>query len=168
MEDPVSQWLDHCPEAWRPITLHHLLTHTSGLVHWQHIPHLDLCRQIPVEDLLRIFEEAPLLSPPGERYSYSSPAYVVAAHVVENASGKTYASYLKEAIFEPLGMNSTFAGGDRGQPRLAAGLREGKPVPSAELDVTGMGAGDVWSTLLDGTPRSLRGPFSATSLGRRC
>ena len=98
---------------------------------------------------MRIFAEVPLVGPPGERYSYSSPGYVVAAHVVERASGQAYAAFLEQAIFEPLGMGCTFAGRGRGRPCLSAGFRQSEPVPSFELDVVGMGAGDLWSTAGD-------------------
>src|SRR5690606_24638591 len=38
LDDPVVRWIDGCPEEWRDITLHHLLTHTSGLGHWDDYP----------------------------------------------------------------------------------------------------------------------------------
>lgn len=97
VDDAVHRWLDGCPASWNSITVHHLLTHTAGLVHWRHIPDLDLTAPIAAEEELRIFQGAPLLSAPGERYSYSSPGYVLIAHIVERAADQPYAS--RQAMF---------------------------------------------------------------------
>lgn len=150
VDDAVHRWLDGCPASWNSITVHHLLTHTAGLVHWRHIPELDLATPIAAGEELRIFQDAPLLCAPGERYSYSSPGYVLLAWIVERAADQPYASFLAREIFGPLGMEATFAGNGAGKPGLAAGHRAGLPVTSSfELDTVGMGAGDVWSTVGD-------------------
>ncbi len=72
VDDPVRNWLEGCPAAWEPITLHHLLSHSSGLVHWHALPGLDLTSPAATSDLLGSFASVPLLGPPGERFSYSS------------------------------------------------------------------------------------------------
>jgi CubicO group peptidase (beta-lactamase class C family) len=150
VDDAVHRWLDGCPASWGSITVHNLLTHTAGLVHWQQIPELDLTTPITADEELRIFQHAPLLGAPGEQYSYSSPGYVLLARIVERAADQPYASFLAREIFEPLGMAATFAGNGSGKPGLAAGHRAGLPVTSSfELDTVGMGAGDVWSTVGD-------------------
>lgn len=147
--DAVHRWVDGCPASWDSITVHHLLTRTAGLVHWRHIPELDLTSPVAASEELRTFQDAPLLSAPGERYSYSSPGYVLLARIVERAAGQPFASFLAGVIFEPLGMEATFAGNGSGKPGLAAGHRAGAPVTSLDLDIVGMGAGDVWSTAGD-------------------
>jgi CubicO group peptidase (beta-lactamase class C family) len=43
-DDPVRDWLDGCPAAWDRITVHHLLSHSGGLVHWLDLPGLDLTK----------------------------------------------------------------------------------------------------------------------------
>ena len=65
--DPVGRWLDECPAAWDPITVHHLLSHSAGLVHWPGLPEVDVTRPVSTIAKLRAFAAAPLLSPPGER-----------------------------------------------------------------------------------------------------
>jgi CubicO group peptidase (beta-lactamase class C family) len=65
VDDPVRNWLDGCPAAWEPVTVHHLLSHSSGLVHWHALPGLDLTRPAAASELLGSFASAPLLSPPG-------------------------------------------------------------------------------------------------------
>lgn len=65
--------------------------------------------------------------------------------IVERAADQPYASFLAREIFEPLGMEATFAGSGAGKQTLAIGHQAGTPVKSFELDTVGMGAGDVWS-----------------------
>ena len=150
VDDAVHRWLDGCPPGWNSMTIGHLLSHTAGLVHWLDLPGLDLTRPIAAEEELRRFADAPLLGPPGQRFSYSSPGYVLLAWIVERAADQSYASFLAREIFEPLAMAASFAGNGDGEPELAAGHRAGVRVASSfELDTVGMGAGDVWSTVGD-------------------
>lgn len=149
VSDPVSRWIDGCPATWAAITVHHLLTHTAGLEHWWGIPGLDPTVPLTPAEELQLFSAAPLLSAPGERFSYSSPGYALLARIVERAADQPYASFLATAIFDPLGMTSTFTGNGDGQPQLATGHMAGVPVRSFELDATNAGAGDVWSTAHD-------------------
>ncbi|HEV2377502.1 MAG TPA: serine hydrolase domain-containing protein [Streptosporangiaceae bacterium] len=149
VRDPVRRWLPSCPAAWDQITVHHLLTHTAGLVHWRQLPGLDLTTRISTAELLGVLRDMPLLFPPGYRHFYSSPGYVLLASIVEQASGEPYAGFLAREVFGPLGMSATFAGDPQGQPDLAAGHHAGSPVPSWELGTSNKGTGDVWSTVAD-------------------
>ena len=94
VNDRVSAWIEGCPTSWEVMTLHHLLTHTAGLVHWRHLPALSLTTRITADEELAHFFEAPLLSAPGTTYSYSSPGYVLLAHVVQRAANVPYAEFL--------------------------------------------------------------------------
>ncbi|HYB18255.1 MAG TPA: serine hydrolase domain-containing protein [Streptosporangiaceae bacterium] len=149
VHDPVGRWLDGCPAAWGPVTVHHLLSHSAGLVHWPGLPGLDVTRPVATSEKLRVFAAAALLSPPGERYSYSSPGYVLLAHILERATGVPYGAFLAREIFEPLGMAATFNGSPGGRPGLAAGRHGGAAVPSFDLDTVGLGTGSIWSTAGD-------------------
>jgi CubicO group peptidase (beta-lactamase class C family) len=148
VDDPIGRWISGCPASWDAITVHHLLTHTAGLPHWHDIPGLDPGAIGSFEDELHILSDAPLLSAPGERFSYSSPGYVLLGGIVERASGQPYPSFLTSEIFGPLGMESTFAGDPGGRPNLAVGHRDGVPVSSFDLAAV-VGTGDVWSTAPD-------------------
>jgi CubicO group peptidase (beta-lactamase class C family) len=146
----VRVWALDCPADWEGITLHHLLTHTSGIGHWRDFPDLDLKAPISREALLRTFYERPLLFAPGESWAYSSPGYVLLAHVVERATGEPYATFLRRAIFAPLQMVSTGAGNQAPQPEhQARGYAGAELERSFALDTVGMGAGDIWSTTRD-------------------
>jgi CubicO group peptidase (beta-lactamase class C family) len=149
LDDPIARWVEGCPSSWDAITLHRLLTHTAGLVHWHQLRELSLTTWISPSDELALFFEAPLLSTPGTTYAYSSPGYVLLAHAVERASGRPYAAFLEDELFGPLDMTATFAGSGAREPRCAVGTNKGIAVDSFELDVVGMGAGDVWSTVGD-------------------
>lgn len=149
VDDPVRRWLSGCPPSWDPITIHHLLTHSAGLVHWPQLTGLDVTRPVATDEKLRIFAAAPLLSQPGERYSYSSPGYVLLAHIIEAAARQPYGAFLGHEIFEPLGMAATFNGNPEGQPSLAAGHQDGAAVSSFDLDTLGLGTGSIWSAVGD-------------------
>ena len=149
VQDPVSRWLDGCPPAWDPITVHHLLCHTAGLAHWPGLPELDVATPVEADEKLRIFAAAPLLRPPGERFAYSSPGYVVLAHILERATGLGYGALLAREIFEPLEMDATFNGSPGDRPGLARGHHDGAAVPSFALDTLGLGTRSIWSTVGD-------------------
>jgi CubicO group peptidase (beta-lactamase class C family) len=149
VHDPISRWLDGCPAAWDPIAVHHLLSHSAGLAHWPGLPELDVTKPVATSEKLRAFAAAPLLSPPGECYSYSSPGYVLLAHILERATGLPYGAFLAREIFEPLKMAATFNGIPTGQPGLAAGCHNGAAVPPFDLDTVGLGTGSIWSTVGD-------------------
>lgn len=147
--DPITRWIDRCPGSWNSITLHHLLTHTAGLPHWGDLPQIVLTQWMDPEAELEVFRQTPLRSAPGAAWYYSSPGYVLLAHVVQRASDMPYREFLQRRVFEPLELEATFAGNADGRPQVASGHKGGVPVESFELDATGMGAGDVWSTIDD-------------------
>lgn len=114
LDDPVRRHLPwfavENPFPGSPeITVEHLLTHTSGLPRETTIPYWTT-HEFP--DLAALQETLPslrLLTPPGQSYRYSNLGMALLGHVVEAASGKPYADYLREAIFAPLGMDDTTA-----------------------------------------------------------
>lgn len=149
LDDPLDRWFGGSPAGWRDITVHHLLAHTSGIGHWRDYPMLDLTASMDPDELLRVFAAVPPLFAPGAGWHYSSPGYVLLAHLVQRAADESYRDYLDRAIFTPLGMDRTFAGMPHGRDEVALGYVGDEPVRSFELDVVGMGAGDVWSTVGD-------------------
>jgi CubicO group peptidase (beta-lactamase class C family) len=129
--------------------VHHLLSHSGGLVHWSDLPGLDLTKPVGAGELLSTLASVPLLNQPGERFSYSSPGFVLLGLIVERAAGQPYGAFLAREVFEPLGMTATFSGSPRGEPGLAAGRQDGAAVPSWELDTTNLGTGSIWTTVGD-------------------
>jgi CubicO group peptidase (beta-lactamase class C family) len=150
LRDKISIWIPECPRDWEPITIHHLLTHTSGIVHWRDLPELDVTRPMDRGELIRLFQSKPLKFSPGEGWAYSSPAYVLLACIVEAVSGEKYGGFLERTIFRPLELMGTISGSEpRFRGREAQGYDRGVPVPSMDLDNLMVGAGDIWSTTHD-------------------
>ncbi len=110
VDDPLSRWLPSLPPATRGITLRHLLTHTSGLVDYEDLMGDDWQGQIRDAGVLELLErEDRLYFPPGSDYRYSNGAYALLALIVEKASGLAYPEFLRQRIFEPLGMHDSIA-----------------------------------------------------------
>lgn len=109
-DDPVRRWLSSLPPAAGAITLEQLLTHSSGLVDYEDLMAPDAAGQVHDADVLRLLErEDRLYFAPGSDYRYSNSGYALLALVVERASGRRYADFLHERIFEPLGMEGAVA-----------------------------------------------------------
>jgi CubicO group peptidase (beta-lactamase class C family) len=147
MDQPVSHWLPGSPPRWREITLHHLLTHTSGMSHWQDAPGFDVADPIAIEQRVPLLMQAEPHSRPGIRWCYSSPGYLLAAHIIERAAGQEYGSFLAEHVFAPAGLTSTTTGRPDGVGS-ALGHRAGEPLTDPVLPPMA-GTSDVWSTVGD-------------------
>ena len=105
LDDPVRRWLPSLPPAADPVTLHHLLTHTSGLLDYEDLMNPADTRQVHDIDVLHLLEpQDRTYFAPGSDYRYSNSGYALLALVVERASGQRYADFLAARIFRPLGM----------------------------------------------------------------
>jgi CubicO group peptidase (beta-lactamase class C family) len=100
--DPISKYLGEFPKEKSGATIHHLLTHTSGLV--VKGAALDYSSR---ESFIRSVKATPMASKPGEKYQYLNAGYSLLAAIVENVSGFTFEDYLHRYIFKPAGMKST-------------------------------------------------------------
>jgi CubicO group peptidase (beta-lactamase class C family) len=113
LEDPVRDYVPELPDYGEPeITLRHLLHHTSGLRDWGTVTYAAgwprgsrVHTHALVLDVLS--RQKSLNFPPGSEYSYSNSGYNLLAIIVERVSGKTFAQYTRETIFQPLGMTHT-------------------------------------------------------------
>ena len=102
-DDTLSKHFKDVPPDKAGITLHQLLTHTSGLDHY----YGEDTNYAPRELALEVFFKMPLLLAPGEKFHYSNPGFSILAAVVENVSGMSYEGYLRKELFEPAGMSDT-------------------------------------------------------------
>ncbi|MGN7727072.1 serine hydrolase domain-containing protein [Luteimonas sp. 22616] len=110
LDDSVRKWLPSLPAVAEPITLRHLLTHSSGLVDYEDLMAPDATGQVHDIDVLHLLErEHRLYFAPGSSYRYSNGAYALLALIVGKASGRDFATFLRERIFQPLGMAHTVA-----------------------------------------------------------
>jgi len=101
--DPISKYLPTVPPDKANITIHQLLTHTSGMPNWSGGEYEEVSRD---EALRRLFARK-LNFVPGSRFAYSNGGYAVLAAVIEIASGQSYRTYLQQQLFEPAGMHNT-------------------------------------------------------------
>ena len=111
----------------KPITLRHLLSHTSGM---QWVAELQGQAKkidvLPLQLSLYASTTTPLFFEPGERYNYSNQGINVAAAIIERVSGKPYFDFLQSRLFEPLGMKSaTFWPADKDLEKLAVPYKKG-------------------------------------------
>jgi CubicO group peptidase (beta-lactamase class C family) len=98
------------PRYGDSISIHHLLTHTSGLIDYEDLMPADDTTQIRDAGVLALMtSQDSTYFPPGSEFRYSNSAYAVLAMVVEQLSGEPFGTYLRENIFEPLGMAGTVA-----------------------------------------------------------
>ena len=150
VDDGIAPWFPGCPREWEAITIHQLLTHTSGIGHWHDFSEVSLYDPNTRKQVLHQFQQKPLAFRPGSAWSYSSPGYVLLAQIVECSTGLVYGDFLQAALFDPAGMNRTSIGSAPPDPALAAvGYSHGNHSALFELDTVGMGAGDAWSTIDD-------------------
>ncbi len=123
VQDRICTYFSGCPTAWQKITLHHLLTHTSGITDFTRFPDFQTTQgspSSPTETIAR-FKDKPLDFQPGKKFSYSNSGYVVLGVIIEQASGKRYEAFLQENIFVPLQMVDS--GYDHNNGDLAIGYR---------------------------------------------
>ncbi len=109
LHDPICSYLDACPAAWQPLTIHQLLTHSSGIPNYtdfDNFPGL-IGTAVSVQALIDRFKPSPLAFAPGAEWLYSNSGYVVLGAIVEKVSGVAYAGFLAQNIFAPLGMKDT-------------------------------------------------------------
>lgn len=108
-DDLVKKYMPDAPEAWDKITIRHVLTHTSGIPNYTSFPDYPSLQPFATtpEKLVARFRDKPLDFQPGEKYSYSNSGYVLLGYLIEKISGETYAKFLQDNIFTPLGMKDS-------------------------------------------------------------
>jgi CubicO group peptidase (beta-lactamase class C family) len=110
LDDRARKWLPSLPKAAERVTIRHLLTHMSGLIDYEDVIPGDFKPQLHDADVLRLLESQDrTYFASGSGYRYSNSGYALLALIVERASGKTFAAFLRERIFQPLGMSNTVA-----------------------------------------------------------
>jgi len=107
--DSLRKFLPELP--YSNITLHHLLTHTSGLPDYMSVlrPKWDHKKVAFNNDMIRFLaaEKPPIHFKPGQKYEYSNTGFALLASIIEKVSGQTFGAYMAQYIFTPLGMTHT-------------------------------------------------------------
>ena len=109
VNDSISKHIPDYPEIGKQITIHHLLTHTSGIPNYTSFPDYEETMMIPssVEITINKFKDKPLEFTPGEKFSYCNSGYILLGYIIEKIYVKLYETYLQENIFQPLEMKNT-------------------------------------------------------------
>jgi CubicO group peptidase (beta-lactamase class C family) len=119
LDESIRSYLPKAPKSWQPITVRHLLNHTSGVAR---DPGVDLRKDYGDDELLEAVYKAKLEFAPGARWSYSNTAYVTLGLMIRKVSGETYGDVLAKRVFGPLRMTTARVIGDRDiVPNRAAG-----------------------------------------------
>lgn len=154
VRDPISRYLSGLPSAWQAVTIHELLTHTSGVPNSSSSDNARIDRTgATPQQLIALVADQPLEFTPGTKWSYSNTGYIVLGMLVEKISGQSYADFLRTNIFEPLRMSDS--GYDRARDILKERASGYKIVDShiANADLFDMSvpfsAGGIYSTVED-------------------
>jgi CubicO group peptidase (beta-lactamase class C family) len=111
LDVPISTYLPDYPKKNADvITIHHLLTHSSGTPNMTSFPGFvkNIMRNpYSVVQLVNLFADSTLQFKPGERFAYSNSGYILLGYIIEKVTGKSYEQVLQENIFTPLKMNNT-------------------------------------------------------------
>jgi CubicO group peptidase (beta-lactamase class C family) len=112
VQDPICQYIPACSDFWREITIHHLLTHTSGISDWIRPWGSESERPSNSYELVESLTDRAPTFMPGEGFRYSRNGYLVLGHIIERVSGQSYQEFLAERVFAPLGMEDTGYGNE--------------------------------------------------------
>jgi CubicO group peptidase (beta-lactamase class C family) len=157
LDGHITDYLPDYPKATGDkITIHHLLTHTSGIPSYTSQPTFETTSLLPTAPtaFLRTFAELPLEFEPGSTFHYSNSGYFLLGTIIEKVTGKTYTQVLTENILQPLSMQNT--GYDLPEtilPKRAAGYDKassGVIYNTTYIDMTvPYAAGSLYSTVGD-------------------
>jgi CubicO group peptidase (beta-lactamase class C family) len=155
VQDPICTYLSPCPETWKAVTVHHLLTHTSGIPSYTGLPDFRKISILPKtpDEMVALFRDLPFEFEPGSGFKYNNSGYFLLGMIIEKVTGRKYEDVLRDQIFTPVGMSDT--GYDRSDiilPRRAAGYaRSGEEITNAAYLDMGQpySAGSLYSTVED-------------------
>ena len=156
LDDPVRKYVPELPDYGKPLTIRHILTHTSGLRDYLTLWNLagvDDSDWTTREDALRlIVAQKELNFEPGEQYLYSNSGFFLASIIVERVSGQTLNQFAQQNMFQPLGMRHTRFNDDHMSviPNRATGYtRRGNTFATAMSDYEQTGDGAVQTSIED-------------------
>lgn len=105
LQDPVAKYISDFPNG-NQITIHHLLTHTSGIKDFTKMKSIQEIAQkdLAPKELINFFKNEPSDFKQGEKFEYNNSGYVILGQLIELASGLTYENFIKQNIFDKIGM----------------------------------------------------------------
>jgi len=109
LDAPIQRYVPSFPEKEQTVTTRLTAGHLAGFRHYRGDEFASAVQYDDVVDALEIFENDPLQSVPGEEYSYSTYGWNLVSAIVQGAAGRSFLSYMRHAVIEPLGMDATVA-----------------------------------------------------------
>ena len=108
LDDEVQKYVPYFPRKRWPVTIRHLLGHLSGISHYRNYDEEGhFKKHYTTEESIGVFKDWELEAEPGTKYIYTTYGFNLLGAVIEGASGKPYAEYMRENVWKPLGMNNT-------------------------------------------------------------
>ena len=142
LDDTLESYIPGFPSGDR-ITIHMLLSHTSGIT--SNIPRE---QGMTLQQTVDAIKSKPLLAEPGAEFKYSNGGYVLLASIIEQVSGMKYGDYLNQQFFQPLNMDDT-GEADSSTQVIKGYIRQGKDWTLAGDYVSPSGTGSLYSTVDD-------------------
>jgi CubicO group peptidase (beta-lactamase class C family) len=153
LDQSIREHFPDAPASWQPITVRHLLSHTSGIPDYT-TDDFDYRRDYTEDELARMAFALELEFPAGSRWNYSNTAYALLGFLARKVTGQFYGDLLEERIFAPLGMQTARVISERDiVPHRAAGYRlvdaelKNQEWVAPELNTTADGS--LYLTILD-------------------
>jgi CubicO group peptidase (beta-lactamase class C family) len=122
LEDPLTKYFPGAPAWWHEVTVRQLLSHTAGFTDYP--KDFDMRKDYTEGQLLKMVQALGPEYPPGTSWSYSNLGYLTLGILIHRVTGEFYGDFLRENIFQPLGMSTTRIIGEADiVPNRAAGYR---------------------------------------------
>lgn len=158
LHTPINSYLGtYSSKHWQKITVHHLLSHTSGipslLQSGQGLDHVFPEEEaIDLAKLIGYFRELDVLSKAGKKYQYNNSGYVLLAAIIETVSGQPYGEFMADHVFRPYGLTATQHGApsadELSHPHYGYAHQQGQAAPIYHESWL-IGAGSIYSTVQD-------------------
>jgi len=109
LDDEITKFIPDYPTNGHKITVHHLLTHTSGIKSFTSMRALNTIskKDLTPLELIDFFKNEPMDFAPGDKFKYNNSGYVILGYIIEKITGQSYADFIEEHIFKKLNMTSS-------------------------------------------------------------
>jgi CubicO group peptidase (beta-lactamase class C family) len=113
LDDAIGKYITRIPDGWQPITIRHLLAHTSGLWDWESDSAFSFGHEYSDQEFIDYIGAHPTTGPPGRTFSYTNSGYPILGMILRQVTGDSFESYVRRNILRPAGMSETdFVNGD--------------------------------------------------------
>ena len=152
LNDSILKWLPNLPSAWHGITIHHLLSHQSGITECCAGISLEKFRELDrlnnQQIIQRISQTDVLLFAPGSSARYSNSNYILLPEIIANASAMPYSDFIRVNIFNPLGISPHFYG-EAPQTGKSIALNRGESIKIFGINYLATGSDGLFASVSD-------------------